>query len=375
MRSWIGALATVLTGVAVVSANDIVVYSNDYSTTDGITTRGGVSDPYLGEGGVLADADGSFYSVMDLDFGQAETGLDIRNSEFTITLRWDGDTPPDFDVTFWVRIYEGEWNGSGWDFSGARNYSFLVEPNAGWQTFTRKLDEADENDWIQPFEAGSVYKYRIDAVLGTEFHPFTYGVDHFEVTVPDAARPTAVAPPNQTDVACTFDGGVTDLDGSASYDNNPGGSIARYQWYYFEEVDGNPVRRFLSDSSLADVPAALPCGATTTVYLKVFNQLGLESDPATFNVTVDSDPAPVPIDDVWGPYGIKAGDLSGTAQHPFVAPTGDLTLEVVNQREGLPDPAPDRQFVFDRLGNLYFFTWYGSVISLNPDLTTRWESA
>ena len=175
---------------------------------------------------------------------------------------------------------------------------------------------------------------------------------------PPLAPPVAHAGPDQN-VTTTPDGIVT-LDGSASLS----ACDLTYRW-----VDtGSGTTLAVTAAPVVQVQLA---PGTRTVQLTVTDVRGqTATDTAVITVTY----GPVPVDDVWGPFGIKHGDITGTSRHPHVLPAPPLEFQLVSQRTGLPDPCGNRQFVFDAFGNLYFVTWYGSLKCLKPDLADRWET-
>ncbi len=191
--------------VATASATPYVVYSNDFTTTDGVTVRPNdpnnpTTGPYLEDGGVWAHVpmDSTGYQVMDVQMIdlQDPNAFDFTYGDFTIILQIEGDwLIPDETQGFWLRIYSRRWDeGAGqWAFSGSRNFFFNVEHTSvgggfgpGWQTFTRNIDDWDEDNGWGPFDPSQVYKFRIDCInWSPDITPYRFGITDFTFIAPE----------------------------------------------------------------------------------------------------------------------------------------------------------------------------------------------
>jgi hypothetical protein len=356
-------------------------YSNDFSTLDGLTASAPLEAPYQSFGGTAASVDvpaGTWGYLNTHLFDQPVppggapfAPINIDGGEITLTWRFDytgTNTPPTGDVLgLWLRVYSGTFDGTAWAFQARTDYFFSCEVDNGWATATIPVNNPGGHYQGIPIDPTQVFKFRFDVVFwdANKYAPATISLDEFTVTAAEGERPVADAGADQT-VPCTSVGGVVTVDGSGSYDPD-GDAIVRYVWTRgTTTVEDSP--------SPVALLSGLPCNTTSTLSLKVYDERGRTSELDTIDVTVAGDWTPPAIDNVVGPFGIKAGDIYGTSQHPYVLPSGDLGLQVINQRTGLPDPTGDRQFVFDEAGNLYYLTWNGMVKSLSPSLGERWTT-
>jgi hypothetical protein len=195
----------------------------------------------------------------------------------------------------------------------------------------------------------------------------TWNIDNIQITAePTFAAPVADAGEYPDMVLCDFDGCFVDVDASLST-----GTISKYQW-----LESAATAQNILSQGLAPIQeVSLPYDTSNNVVLNVFDARGVYHSDTALIIT---GPVPDPYsieDQVWGPYGIKNGDIYGTAQSDVVVPSSNLRLRMIDQRSDLPDPTSHRQLLFDARGNIYYVTWYRSVRSLNPDLTNRWETA
>lgn len=211
-------------------------------------------------------------------------------------------------------------------------------------------------------------------------HTFTLRVEDGEgqidtdtVTVtishPGSAAPTAViTTPTEGETLQTNCDGAVQVSAADSTDDC---EIVKYTWKDFTSGD------VLLE---ADEPTALLAfaGGVSAVTLEVENHIGLTAQSSVSFTVEPNCPA---VDNVWGPYGIKHGDISGTAQQlgsslaPYRVPAGEVELKVVDQwSASFNDPAANAQPLFDSVGNIYYVHYSGKVISRTPALTLRWES-
>ena len=198
-------LIAVLAFVSVASASPVMLYSNDFDTTDGVTVRENdpnnpTTGPYLEDGGVWAHVplDSTGYQIMDvtlIDLQAAEV-IDASYGTMTITLQVEGDWMIEGEVQgMWLRVYSRKWDdGAGeYAFSGGRNFFVEVEQSSdvlgfgpGWQTFTIDMEDWNENDWIGPFDITQVYKFRIDSInWSADITPYRFGITYFDISVPE----------------------------------------------------------------------------------------------------------------------------------------------------------------------------------------------
>ena len=245
-------------------------------------------------------------------------------------------------------------DGSGsYDDNGVTRYLWTIGA-------TTLADSDDPNATVQlPLAGGTVTL----TVFDEEGQQDSDTAD-ISFSYPALDPPIADAGPDHT--ALVPPGAGVELDGSGSVSD----CALTYAWYnVVDPLDPN-LNELLVETSDAVTTIVLPEGLNTLDLVVTDVREQTDTDRVGITVTYDI-PA---IDDVWGPFGIKRGDIYGTSQHPFVVPTEDVALTLMGERTGLPDPAGDRQFVFDQAGNLYFVTWYGSVKSLKSDLSDHWES-
>ncbi|MBN2448539.1 MAG: PQQ-like beta-propeller repeat protein, partial [Phycisphaerae bacterium] len=184
-------------------------------------------------------------------------------------------------------------------------------------------------------------------------------------TYPALDAPIADAGPDRSELVPPAAGVELDASGSVS------DCDLTYAWYNVVDPLDPEQNELLVETTDAVTTVLLPEGLNILDLVVTDAREQTDTDRVEITVTYD---IPV-IDDIWGPFGVKRGDIYGTGQHPFVVPTENVALSLMHQRTGLPDPTGDRQFVFDAAGNFYFVTWYGSVKSLKSDLSDHWETA
>jgi hypothetical protein len=302
---------------------------------------------------------GGWYGGPNVDFELAGYGwLDLSGGGTTLefTCRYYKQSGY-ADAPIFVRFIDanGLWGGLGILYQTGQG----DPPYPTWTTKTVSISCAllpgETDPGFDLTQIKSISFYGTDwGGSGSDF----IDVKNLKLFVPPNA-PNADAGPDQLGLVNTsYDGLPITLDGSGS--TPPAGLT--YTW----KLDGNT----LATGKIATV---YMMGGTYDITLYVTNEDGAcDLDQVTVEIT---DQLPPIQDNVWGPFGIMNGDIYGrssTLEIPvLVGPNKPLT--VLDQRVGLPDPVPPRQFVFDVYGNVYFMSWDKFLWSLNPDLSTRWR--
>ncbi|MFH1748142.1 MAG: hypothetical protein ABIG44_13985 [Planctomycetota bacterium] len=341
-------------GGGIVTLQYDIRWTNGQPNNSGLNVRARVYDSATGYGIMPAHwwgLDSQYYGAKD----PAGTVKDYVGNLDGYS-RQLGNGNPDWHTWKWV-IYFGTETGATYgqclyfELDGERVYrfdSYLPEFTYAADMLRLMLYETD--NWDPPADRDIV---RFDNLI-VEGSPLPS-----QVPVPDAG-PAQNVPGSSI-------GGVVTLDASGSTDD---GSIVHYRWLNLDEADY--YQRTIAHTTSPVVDVVLPNDGSYNIRLEVVDDTGLQAYDDTV-VTVGSWTPPA-TDDIWGPFGIKHGDIYGTAQHPYVLPAGKLHMRVLNQRTGLPDPAQDRQLLFDHFGNVYFVTWDGYLKSLTPELVDRWTT-
>ena len=188
---WTGCIVALYV-VGTVGATPITIWVNDFSTLGGVSCPTPDCEPYLYDGGAWVDSD-SGQATMDVEMCdlQSEQAYDLSRGDITMELQVEGDylDPGEF-TSVWARFYSRVWNDDTeqWEFSGWRNYHFIVEHTSqlqgfgpGWQVFTLDVDDWDGGSG--PFHPDQVYMFRLDGMLWDP--PARLGISHCEIVAPE----------------------------------------------------------------------------------------------------------------------------------------------------------------------------------------------
>ncbi len=340
-------------------------YTNDMSALGQVTSGAGI--PYLvdigGDDAIEVEVTESS-GARQFSFYPPCTPVDITNSEYTITLGFAGTlvdpNDPQAEVGGWLRVFDSNGKKLG--------FFHYVPANSGLVSFNDLLSNYNPDPGASDpdFDPTLVTAMSFDPFYVTDakwVKPYYLQVGHLEFVALPGSAPVADAGLPQT-VNCTWDGGVVTLDGSESYDD---GEIVRYLW-----KEGAVV---VADTDVPTIDVGLSCGAVHSLSLEVMDDTNLWSTPAFVDITVNAGPPPAVADSAYVPFSIKAGDISGTSQHPLIVPTENVALELVDRGGPNTDPTQDRQLLFDALSNVYFINWHGALYKLSPSLDTLWTSS
>ena len=147
---------------------------------------------YLGNPGVLDDISDSYgyWGIqVNLDPNNTGIGKDFTDCMFEVDLYFSTN-PPIGTTCFWLRLYSGNWNAgtNQWDFVARRNYGCMLVPSDGtWTTFTRDIDDPDEDD--PNFIESSCYMFWIEAPRWDHI-VYTLGFDDLLIGKPEMGKST-----------------------------------------------------------------------------------------------------------------------------------------------------------------------------------------
>ena len=177
--------------------------------------------------------------------------------------------------------------------------------------------------------------------------------------VADAGDDQAVTNPNYEGILVTLDAGGSTDDGA----------ILEYRWLHADDV--------LAAGPTPTTHVALS-GGVYDLTLIVTDDAGL-TDTDTCQVVVTDAIAPIPIDDLAGPFAVQFGDLFGTGTtDAAILVSEEAPFTIISETTWMgadPDAlgAGHFHFVFDRVGNLYYVTDTGYLTSFGPTLNHRWH--
>lgn len=301
--------------------------------------------------------DGSWYVSYGQGFSTAWAVIMLTPSLFV--------QPPVADAgddIYWAFDTELVFNASGsfhkdaarsiiryeWDFNGDGTWDFTTtdpaDPNA---TYTYPDPDPDE-----PGDAPQTFIARMRVTDDNE--PPQTDIDTREITVAEPPHPPFAAHGGPYTVTAEI---PFALDGSASYDLNPGDSITLYQWdldndgVWFDDID--------VETQQAVTTYTFDTPGTYYIGLKVwdngaFNPVGctmgvdctpIESEPVYTTVTVEANLPPVA--DAGGPYTVDEGTALTLDGSTSTDPNGDtLTFAWDLDNDGNYDNSSDESPVY-----------------------------